>query len=300
VLAWAHGTVGIQTGCAPSLLGNPFGYVPALKQVLAQGWIYVATDYVGMGTKGPHPYLIGQGEGRSVLDSVRALRQLKEVSAGDRTVVWGHSQGGGAALWTGIIAPRYAPDVNLAGIVAIAPVADVPAMVKGVHRTLAGRIVNSYLVRAFSQAYPDVHFDDYVRPGARWLARDIAGRCLAGPKAIPSLIMGMLLSPSIYSVDPVSGPLGDRLTENVPSAHIDAALLIAQGQTDEMVLPSDQGKFAEAQCSRNQQFEYHTYAGQDHLSIVRADSPFIGDLLRWTSDRFAGVAQQPGCHIIRS
>ncbi|MFN8629577.1 MAG: hypothetical protein U0838_04430 [Chloroflexota bacterium] len=43
-----------------------------LDQVIAHGWVLVATDYVGLGTPGPHPYLIGQGEGRSVLDASRA------------------------------------------------------------------------------------------------------------------------------------------------------------------------------------------------------------------------------------
>jgi pimeloyl-ACP methyl ester carboxylesterase len=93
--------------------------------VIARGWAFVATDYIGLGTKGPHPYLIGEGEARSVLDSVRAARQLPAARLGPRTVVWGHSQGGHAALWTGITAPTYAPDVHVDGIVAIAPAARV-------------------------------------------------------------------------------------------------------------------------------------------------------------------------------
>jgi len=30
-----------------------------VNQALARGWVIVATDYVGLGTAGPHPYLIG-------------------------------------------------------------------------------------------------------------------------------------------------------------------------------------------------------------------------------------------------
>jgi len=36
----------------------------------------VFTDYPGLGTPGPHPYLVGESEGRAVLDSIRATRQL--------------------------------------------------------------------------------------------------------------------------------------------------------------------------------------------------------------------------------
>lgn len=66
VIAWSHGTTGVAEGCARSLLVHPFasGALLVLPQVLAQGWVLVATDYTGMGTKGPSPFLIGQGEAR--------------------------------------------------------------------------------------------------------------------------------------------------------------------------------------------------------------------------------------------
>jgi len=77
--------------------------------VLDRGWAIVATDYVGLGASPPHPYLVGRPEARSVLDAVRAARTLRPAHLAPKTVVWGHSQGGGAALWTGIVAPSYAP-----------------------------------------------------------------------------------------------------------------------------------------------------------------------------------------------
>jgi hypothetical protein len=94
VIAWAHGTTGVAEGCAPSLLNDPFGAgaTPALAQVIANGWVMVATDYAGLSIAGPHPYLIGQAAGRSVLDSVRAAHQLDGLVLEDQTEVWGHSQ----------------------------------------------------------------------------------------------------------------------------------------------------------------------------------------------------------------
>lgn len=100
VIAWTHGTTGVAEECAPSLLNHPFtaGALFVLPQILAQGWVLVATDYTGMGTRGPSPFLIGQGEARSDLDAVRAARQLARLSLADQTVLWGHSQGGHGAL----------------------------------------------------------------------------------------------------------------------------------------------------------------------------------------------------------
>jgi hypothetical protein len=111
VIAWAHGTTGGTSQCAPTLLPSRSNadVIPGIDQVLARGWVTVATDYIGLGTAGPHPYLIGQGAARSVLDSVRAARQMPRLSLQHATVLWGHSQGGHAGLWAGILTPTYAP-----------------------------------------------------------------------------------------------------------------------------------------------------------------------------------------------
>jgi enterochelin esterase-like enzyme len=70
--------------------------------------------------------LIGEGVARAALDSVRAARQMAELTLDMRTAVWGHSQGGHAALWTGIVGPRYAPDVEIVGVAAVASAANMP------------------------------------------------------------------------------------------------------------------------------------------------------------------------------
>ena len=59
----------------------------------------VGTDYEGLGTPGRHPYIAGPSEARGTLDIVRAARNLPDVHASDRYLVWGHSQGGHAAMF---------------------------------------------------------------------------------------------------------------------------------------------------------------------------------------------------------
>jgi hypothetical protein len=46
-----------------------FASVQGLGDMLRRGYIVAATDCPGLGTAGPHPYLVGVSEGRSVLDS---------------------------------------------------------------------------------------------------------------------------------------------------------------------------------------------------------------------------------------
>ena len=52
---------------------------------------------------------------------VRAARSLPAVGNGTRYAVWGHSQGGQAALYAGLMSQSYAPELRLAGIAAAAP-----------------------------------------------------------------------------------------------------------------------------------------------------------------------------------
>ncbi len=267
VIAYAHGTTGVMPGCAPSLSRNPFENVPALQELIRRGWIYVATDYVGQGVAGPHPYLIGEGEGRSVLDSIRALHQMEEVRASDRVVVWGHSQ--------------------------------LPALVDADQYTVVGRMLSSMILRAYSDVYPDVEFDAYSGGWKRFIARDMSARCLVVPEALVSVAESLAASRTIYNVaGPIAGPLGRRLAENTPDRPIRQPLLIAQGLTDDLVLPGIQSQFVSRRCGEGQSLEYQRYAGRNHISVIAGDSPLSGDLLAWTQDRLSGIPAGGGCREV--
>ena len=87
IVAWAHPTTGVQPQCGPSRSGGIFQSIQGLRAMIARGYIVAATDYPGLGAPGTHPYLIGASEGRSVVVSVRAARQLAGASAGRRFTV---------------------------------------------------------------------------------------------------------------------------------------------------------------------------------------------------------------------
>src|SRR5271163_819050 len=120
IVAWAHPTSGVVPRCAPSLAIFLFEQIQGLRSFVRDGYVVAATDYPGLGTVGPHPYLVGVSEGRAVIDSVRVASHLPGSGGGNKFVVWGHSQGGQAALFTGILAKTYAPELELLGVVAAA------------------------------------------------------------------------------------------------------------------------------------------------------------------------------------
>jgi acetyl esterase/lipase len=223
-----------------------------------------------------------------VIDSVRAARQLEAANLGDDVVVWGHSQGGNSALWTGMRAGELAPDLKVKGVAALAPASDLRALVAASRGNFFGKIVSAYLVTAYARAYPDVKVGDYVQGPTRLIVGDIAARCVAGYKTLFAVLETMLTpADGIFSVDPLSGPLGARLAENTPTRPFPAPLLVAEGEDDNLVLPDVQRRYVSALCATGQQLEYRTYPGRDHVSLVAADSPLAGDLIQWTRDRFA-------------
>ncbi|MCX6396265.1 MAG: alpha/beta hydrolase [Propionibacteriales bacterium] len=301
VIAWAHGTTGIDTSCAPSADPTPFTFatIPALGQALDAGWVVVATDYIGLGTPGPHPYLIGQGEGRSVLDSVRAAHEFTELDLADKTVAWGHSQGGGAALWAGILAPTYAPDVDLVGVAGIAPATDLVGLVDTVAATTFGPVFAAYVLQAYAAAYPDVDPDPYLQPAARTPMRQLADFCLSDQRGLLAFAQAnaAVFSAPLYTGSARSGPLGKRLRQNTPDGPIAAPTLIVQGDADALVLPGLQAKFIAGRCtsSRSGPLTYRTYPGREHGNIISPGSPMLADLLTWTTDRFAGRPAPTTC-----
>ncbi|MFB6394054.1 lipase family protein [Polymorphospora lycopeni] len=286
VIAWAHGTTGYAANCAPSLLPSPFtaGALPALDRILGPGRVLVATDYTGLGTAGPQPYLIGQGEARAVLDAVRAARQLDQLRLAAETVVWGHSQGGHAALWTAQIQPTYAPDVPLSGVAAMAPAADTLALTRHLPQVRGGSVFASFVIEAYARTYPDVDLDDYVIPSARILVREMATRCLAEPGLFVSVLDALSIDRDrpIYARDPTGGSLGRRLAQNTPTGPFEMPVLLAQGASDPLVTLAIQDGYVAGLAAAGQRVDYRTYAGRDHMGLVAADSPLISDLVTWT------------------
>lgn len=297
VITWAHGTTGQSASCAPSLLPEPFesGAMLVLDEVIDNGWALVATDYIGLGADPPHGYLVGADAGQAVLDAVRAARQLDGVRLSDTTVVWGHSQGGGSALWAGQLASSYAPDAGVIGVAALSAASDLPGFVANLEVMPGGTIFASYVLEGYAATYPDVRFADYVRGSARLVVHEMAARCLAERGILVSVLQSLLAGDTIWAQDPLSGRLGTRLAENVPLGAIDVPLFMGQGLADPIIPPDAQQAYVDQRCASGGILEYRTYPGFGHVDIVEPESPLIADLMAWTRARLAGEEPASTC-----
>ncbi len=300
VIAWTHGTVGVAANCAPSLIPEALYTrpLPGLAAFLDAGYVIAATDYQGLGTAGPHPYLVGTSAAMNALDSVRAARNLPAAEAGNAFVVWGESQGGHTALFTGQFAASYAPELQLHGVVASAPAADLTALFKSktTNPDAVGNLLVAMAVNAWSQVYREAELDQVVLPAARTLVRAIARNCIQNATQIQASIpAATLLNLLFFRSSPLTAePWQSILRENTPGQLRTAApILIGQGDDDEVIAPAVQAQFAASLCAAGDTVDYRTYPGVGHLAIALDTA---NEVAQWVAERFAGLPATTTCH----
>ncbi|HEY3681339.1 MAG TPA: lipase family protein [Bradyrhizobium sp.] len=116
LMAWGHETAGMADICAPSWVGYSPRIEAFLNAWLAHGVAVVATDYQGLGTAGPHPYMVVRPGAYGIIDSVRAV-QKSFPAIGKKVLLAGYSQGAGAVFGAAALQPAYAPDLDIRGVI---------------------------------------------------------------------------------------------------------------------------------------------------------------------------------------
>lgn len=296
IIAYTHGTVGVASRCAPSLQGKKWAnFIEGISEFVAANYVIAASDYQGLGTKGPHPYLVGKSEGMNELDNIRAARALPEAHASSDFAVWGHSQGGQASLFTGQLAAEYAPELHLVAVAGGAPVPDVIELFSLNMKSLVGRILISMALQALSQVYDDAHLEDIVTPAARPAVRKIAKNCLySAPQIIASVPNSLALNVTFLSKPPWGTEPWKTIAEtNTPgNALIGAPVMITQGGADKIVDPRATAKLVDRMCTNSQVVHYVLYDGVGHLEGGFHAAP---DVASWIADRFAGKPAPTSC-----
>jgi len=295
VVAWAHGTTGVVRKCGPSLFPQALTWIPGLSDMLARGFVVAATDYPGLGTAGVHPYLIGESEGRAVLDSVRAARQVPDADAGERFAVWGHSQGGHASLFTGQIARRYAPELRLTGIAAAAPATELGELFRDDIRGIEGKVLGAFAVWSWSNLYK-IPLDGVVLERSTLVFERVASFCNDTPRQVSRLIFAeQPLEREGFLVGDITKrePWRKLMVENTPGrAPAGGPVFIAQGTADPVVRPEVTAEFMRVLCGKGTPVRFVPVPGGDHdASAEYGAAPAIA----WIADRFAGAPVPNDC-----
>jgi alpha-beta hydrolase superfamily lysophospholipase len=288
VLSWAHGTTGLADQCAPSKAPEAAKDLPYIDDLVKMGYVVASTDYEGLGTPGVHPYLVGESEGRGVLDAARAAKNLADTHANDDVLVFGHSQGGQAALFAGELAASYAPELKVRGVAAAAPAADVDQILP-----LAGSIPNAagFLVMAvegFHAAYPDADPAAVLTPAALAKA-DIATMQCAGAALQAFSGTNGVLAHDPRSIPSIQQLLHENSAGNRPAG---APLLVVQGSADTTIPQSLTDAWTTKACAIGDTVDSMVYPGATHSTVIDAAR---SDVLSWLADRAAGTPAPSTC-----
>lgn len=291
VLAWAHGTFGLGDSCAPTQ-----GYfqgigasIPVVEAAIREGMVFVATDYQGLGTPGPHPFMVNEAAGRNVLDSIRAAARF--AGGGEtQAVVMGQSQGGAATLFAAEEVAGYAPDVKLRGAVAIAP----PSRMDVLDGQLSGGRYFGYVLMAihgYAVAYPELAGDEAaLTPVGQEALKKIPEQC-AGETIQEFQNRTEAEFGTAAVLD--SPDFAKRIQENDPGhTKTDVPIFIVHGEVDDTIPVSNSRELLRQYCSVGVTVSAQFYPQKGHLDVFGAA---LNEIVPFLKSRLAGTPASTNC-----
>ena len=293
VYAWGHGSVGQADRCAPSrdVRDNlpPYG-----GPLVAHGVALVATDYQGLGTPGEPTVYDGIAEGHAILDSIRAIKQLPGVGTLGSAVIAGHSQGGGAALWAAELARSYASELDLRGVLALAPAAQFTTLLKALARQPFSADLGEALwaIDGLNAAgyKRRLHLPTLLTRAARAdlpkVARQCAAQTIADWRGKPAS--------AVFARDPLSVPSVAALLKQISPGQRDpkVPVFLGQGSRDQEIPPSVSAQLKARYCRLGAVATRRVYTGANHDTVLDAA---MSDALAWISDRYNRRPAPSGC-----
>lgn len=296
IVAWTHGTTGQGPACAPSRSTNPLSQLTEfLPEAIARGWIVVAPDYLGLGTPGIQEYLLKDQEVRDTVNSIRALQSLPQTNTTKNYAVFGHSQGGHTALWTGHLGKEYAPELNLVGVAAAAPAAELTAIINQQWSTVIGWVIGSEVLRSWPNVYPDLPVDPLLTTAAQNNYERMAQECVVDA-AMEGQIRQGIFNENFFVENPTNNDLWAEalMDQTPPPLPSDLPLMLIQGTADQVVLAGPNADLQEAWCAQGSTINALWLGGVDHLKAAQVAGPSVA---AWIADRFDGKSPPNTCDV---
>ncbi|GGG22047.1 putative lipase [Rhodococcoides trifolii] len=292
VVSVGHGTTGVTDECAPSLYPNLLGNITTVAPALARGAVVVVTDFQGLGTDGPHPYLDPTSAGYDMIDAVRAARFVAPT-AGTRWAAIGTSQGGQASWAAAEMAPQYGDGLEFLGSANLSPAADLSKVVADgkFDLTVPQQFLMPFVLEGFQARYPDVQDSDYLRGGLA-ANKDVLISCTGDLASQKFLAAGQIKEDD---VSPTSPEALERIRQwlvdiSLPKTAAAAPMMVLAGGRDNLVLPAWTEDATRRACALGDTIDFRLRPDQGH-----ADGAAVGEGIDWIFDRFDGVTAANTC-----
>ncbi len=328
LVAVAVGTQGQGDQCAPSkTLAKLFQYTFPLDgwtnyevitayALLAQGMNVVMTDYYGLGTPAVHDYVNRAAEAHAVLDSIRAAEHLTGIRA--PSLVFGYSQGGGAAAAAAELQGTYAPELDLRGTYAGAPPADLrqvflnSKVINGVLPGIGGAAPGlvGYVLNGIRADYPETRtaIDRILNAEGRRMLGEVQDTCIAETairtmfRPLSFYTAGRKSARQLLLENPVLGRAIDeqRIGRRTPKAPV----FVASGTNDDVIPYAQVRQLAVDWCRRGATVQMDTISWIPPLFPTLAlghFAPFVPAGLAavtWVNERLSGRPAPNNCSTL--
>lgn len=252
---------------------------------LAKGWAVSVPDHEGCHGMWGAPI----EPGYRILDGLRAALRCQRLALSPSAplALWGYSGGGLASAWAAEVCQRYAPDLNIVGVVLGSPVGDPESVARRLnHNFFAG--LAALMISALIQVFPDAQkvVDEHANDDGKALLDEL--QMMTTAQAV-----WRLRNVDIGSyVDMTADELWDlpevrhifeetKLGKSKPEPPV----LVIQAVHDGIISVGDIDALVEEYERLGASVTYHRDRFCGHLLLHPLSAPMT---LRWLDDRFTG------------
>ncbi len=293
VISWTHGTTGNAPQCAPSKSRALNVEQRFVDGFVGAGYAAVQTDYEGEGTPEIHPYFAALSSAHDAIDIVRAARHIYP-SLSDRWLAMGHSEGGAAAIFAAQEGPRWAPQLHLAGAVALAPGANIGTFLHNLHASQEPTpmlVLLAMMIAGIASSDPSIDLRSLLSDRALALMPTLRQRCADDLMAASSWTT---MPPSrFFRPESNIGPLMQAFVKNDPDlARVGVPLLLVQGTDDTIVPLALSNGLNYSLCLQGTSLQYDRIDGATHDTVMPISAARVQT---WVAERFAGKRMRSTC-----
>lgn len=285
-------SLGSQCNPSRSLFNGELQDAPGAMLPIGRGWAVSLPDYLG-----PHvAYGAGKLAGTVTLDSVRAVQKVAELGLADAPVALaGYSGGGMATAWAGALQPTYAPELELAAVVAGGVPADLEQMALSLgFEPHIGFGLAFAAAMGLEREYPDrLPITDQLNPNGLWFrefTHDACRRFLLFHGAYRSADQ-MAASKSLMDSPEARAVLHENSLvhyQGVPTA----PTMLWQGRFDQLTAFAPLEQTVQRWCGAGAQVKFAPYDIAEHMTTAVAG---FGEAWNYVESRFRGDPVPTSC-----
>lgn len=277
IMSFADGNVYSDKDCAVSYTMQDDGAGSNIVSILQQGWTIVQPDSKGLDAA----FGANIRGGNIILDSLKAATAHKSVGAekNARIGLWSFSFGSTSVAWAAETQPKYAPDLNLVGVVLGSTLANITEVLLNVNDEALSYLIAPTL-EGLTKEYPEL--EKYFKPDDEESFQSSRNRCA------PLYMHQDILSELDDGKGVFSNPTVAKIMNNMTlgSSAPKVPMLVLHGTKDEVAPIESVESTIKKYCDKGTpSLQYYKIQGANHTALTYQAYDLASN---WISDRLDG------------